>query len=169
MIQTPKHGTLPLRVRPPSKSSGDGLSLQPKERETNGARSSKGQTDGGSERRSRPKRPPQRIGREGEQLRGTASRESNRQAMAATRRCHRLLLQEMVTTTVTHAPLAARLLRSRRISSKEDTGATGTNPSIHHFTHNRKNKTDIPTLTICVSILVTPRYFDEECHITKSW
>ena len=31
------------------------------------------------------------------------------------------------------------------------------------------NKTDIPTLTICVSILVTPRYFDEECHITKSW
>ena len=53
--------------------------------------------------------------------------------MAATRRCHRLLLQEMVTTPVTHAPLAARLLRSRRtplaarlgsrwISSKEDTG-----------------------------------------------
>ena len=24
-------------------------------------------------------------------------------------------------------------------------------------------------MTICVSILVTPRYFDEECHITKSW
>ena len=85
-----------------------------------------GQTDGGSGRRSRPKRPPQRIGREGEQLRGTARRERHRQAMAATRRCHRLLLQEMVTTPVTHAPLAARL-GSRRISSKED---TGTNPSI---------------------------------------
>lgn len=130
MIQTPKYGTLPLRVRPPFKSSGDGLSLQPKEREMNGARSSKGQTDGGSGRRSRPKRPPQRIGREGEQLRGATRRERHRQAMAATRRCHRLLLQEMVTTPVTHAPLAARLLRSRRISSKEDTGATGTNPSI---------------------------------------
>ena len=98
--------------------------------------------------------------------------------MAATRPCHRLLLQELV-TPVTHAPPAARLLRSRRtplaarlgsrrISSKEDTGATGINPSII-ITHNRKNKTDIPTLTICVSILVTPRYFDEECHITKSW
>ena len=84
------------------------------------------QTDGGSGRRSRPKRPPQRIGREGEQLRGTARRERHRQAMAATRRCHRLLLQEVVTTPVTHAPLAARL-GSRRISSKED---TGTNPSI---------------------------------------
>ena len=167
MIQTPRHETLPLRVGPPSKSSGDGLSLQPKEREMNGARSSKGQTDGGSGRRSRPKRPPQRIGREGEQLRGTARRERHRQAMAATRRCHRLLLQEMVTTPVTHAPLAARL-GSRRTSRKEDIGATGLNPSII-FTHNRKNKTDIPTLTICVSILVTPRYFDEECHITKSW
>ena len=53
----------------------------------------------------------------------------HRQAMAATRRCHRLLLQELV-TPVTHAPLAARLLRSRWISSKEDTGATGLNPSI---------------------------------------
>ena len=145
----------------------------------NGARSSKGQTDGGSGRRSRPKRPPQRIGREGEQLRGTARRERHRQAMAATRRCHRLLLQEVATTPVTHAPPAARLLRSRRTplaarlgsrrtSRKEDIGATGLNPSII-FTHNRKNKTDIPTLTICVSTLVTPRYFDEECHITKSW
>ena len=126
MIQMPRHGTLTLRVGPPFKSSGDGLSLQPKESEMHGARSSKGQTDGGSGRRSRPKRPPQRIGREGEQLRGTARRERHRQAMAATRRCHRLLLQEMVTTPVTHAPLAARL-GSRRISSKED---TGTNPSI---------------------------------------
>jgi hypothetical protein len=35
--------------------------------------------------------------------------------------------------------------------------------------YNRKNKTDIPTLTICVSTLVAPRYFDEECHITESW
>ena len=135
----PRHRTLPLRVAPLLRNTGDGLSLQPNVE--NGARSSKGQTDGGSERRSRPKRPPQRIGREGEQLRGTASRESNRQAMAATRRCHRLLLQKMVTTTVTHAPPAARLLRSRRtplaarlgsrrISRKEDTGATGPNPSI---------------------------------------
>ena len=149
MTNTPKHGTLPLRVRPPSKSSGDGLSLQPKEREMNGARSSKGQTDGGSGRRSRPKRPPQRIGREGEQLRGTARRERHRQAMAATRRCHRLLFQELV-TPVTHAPPAARLLRSRRtplaarlgnrrISSKEDTGETGTNPSIKlHITGRTK-------------------------------
>ena len=98
---------------------------------------------------------------------GTARRERLRQAVAATRRRHRRLLQEMVTTPVTHALLAARL-GSRRISSKEDTGATGINPSII-ITHNRKNKTDIPTLTICVSILVTPRYFDEECHITESW
>jgi hypothetical protein len=35
----------------------------------------------------------------------------------------------MVTTLVTHAPLAARL-GSKRVSRKEDIGATGLNPSI---------------------------------------
>ena len=45
---------------------------------------------------------------------GTARRERLRQAVAATRRRHRRLLQEMVTTPVTHALLAARL-GSRRI------------------------------------------------------
>ena len=53
----------------PFKNSGDGLSLQPKESVKNGARSSKGQADGGSGRRSRLKRTPQRAGRGGEQLR----------------------------------------------------------------------------------------------------
>ena len=38
--------------------------------------------------------------------------------MAATRPCHRLLLQEMVTTPVTHAPLAARLDAAERLLHK---------------------------------------------------
>ena len=42
MIQMPRHGILPLRVRLPLKNTGDGLSLQPSVE--NGARSSKGQT-----------------------------------------------------------------------------------------------------------------------------
>ena len=72
---------------------------------------------------------------EGEQLRGTARRERHRQAMAATRRCHRLLLQEMAINARDARALAARL-GSRQISSKED---TGTNPSIIlHITRRTK-------------------------------
>ena len=104
----PRHGILPLRVRLPLQNTGDGLSLQPSVE--NGARSSKGQTDGGSGRRSRLKRTPQRIGRGGEHLREIASRERHRRVMAITRRCHRLL-QKIVAEAmpVTHAlPLVTR-------------------------------------------------------------
>ena len=65
-------------------------------------------TDGGSGRRSRLRRMPQRVGRGGEQLREIVSRECHKRVMAATRRCHRLL-QEIVAAVmpVTHAlPLA---------------------------------------------------------------
>ena len=106
----PRHGTLTLRVGPPFKSSGDGLSLQPKESVKNGARSSKGQREGGSGRKSRLKRSPQRVGGGGKQLRGAARRERHKRAVAATRQCHRLL-QETVTaaTPATHEPLVVRL------------------------------------------------------------
>ena len=138
MIQMPRHGILPLRVRLPLKNTGDGLSLQPSVE--NGARSSKGQTDGGSGRRSRLKRTPQSIGRGGEHLREIVSRERHKRVMATTRRCHRLV-QEIVAAAmpVMHAlPLVPLVTRhgSRRVSSEED---TGTNPSnILHITRRTK-------------------------------
>ena len=135
MIQMPRHGILPLRVAPLLKNTDDGLSLQPSVE--NGARSSKGQTDGGSGRRSRLKRTPQSVGRGGEHLREIVSRERHKRVMATTRRCHRLV-QEIVAAAmpVMHALLLVTRHGSRRVSRKED---TGTNPSIIlHITRRTK-------------------------------
>ena len=133
MIQMPRHGTLPLRVRL-LKEHWRWTELAAKRGEW---RKIIQRTDGGSGRRSRLRRMPQRVGRGGEQLREIVSRERHKRAVAATRRCHRLL-QEIVAAAmpVTHAlPLVMRH-GSRRISSKED---TGTNPSIIlHITRSIK-------------------------------
>ena len=130
-----------LRVAPLLRNNGDGLSLQPSVE--NGARSSKGQTDGGSGRRSRLKRTPQRVGRGGGQLREIVNRERHKRVMAATQQCHRLP-QEILAATmpVTHALPLVMQHGSRRISSKED---TGTNPfMILHITRRTK-----PIIQLC--------------------
>ena len=141
MIQMPRHGTLLLQVAPLLRNNGDGLSLQPSVQ--NGTRSSKGQKDGGSGRRSRLKRTPQRVGRGGDSLREIVNRERHKRVVAATQQCHRLP-QEILAATmpVTHALPLVMQHGNRRISSKED---TGTNPFIIlHITRRTK-----PIIQLC--------------------
>ena len=70
-------------------------------------------------------------------------RENHKRAVAATRRCHRLLHEIVVAAMpVTHALPLVMEHRSRRISSKED---TGTNPFIIlHITRRTK-----PIIQLC--------------------